>query len=290
MLRPRLWMGAVLAALTLGVIIADQYLAPWYPCLLLLLLGLSLGASIELVHMLGPSRRPESWICHVGVGVMVLANWLPHLPALAGLSPWECVAGALALMVLLATIVEMTLFTEAGQSIERIARGLWVICYVGLLPSFFAQIRWLGPTTGAGHEVYGMTAMALAIFVPKCGDIGAYITGRLVGRHEMTPLLSPKKTWEGAAGGLTLAVVTAIGINRAAPERVLPDNWIAEIGFGLTVGIAGMLGDLAESLFKRDCQQKDASQVVPGFGGVLDVVDAVIFAGPVAYLWFRLTG
>ena len=61
--------------------------------------------------------------------------------------------------------------------------------------------------------------------------------------------------------------------------------WWAKIGFGVTVGGAGMLGDLAESLIKRDCQRKDASQVVPGFGGVLDVVDAVLFAAPVAYAW-----
>jgi phosphatidate cytidylyltransferase len=59
-----------------------------------------------------------------------------------------------------------------------------------------------------------------------------------------------------------------------------------EIGFGLSVGLAGLLGDLAESLVKRDCQKKDASQIMPGFGGVLDVVDALLFAAPVAYLWF----
>ena len=64
--------------------------------------------------------------------------------------------------------------------------------------------------------------------------------------------------------------------------------WWAEVGFGLSVGLAGLLGDLAESLIKRDGRQKDASQAVPGFGGVLDVVDAVIFAAPVAYWWLCL--
>jgi phosphatidate cytidylyltransferase len=113
------------------------------------------------------------------------------------------------------------------------------------------------------------------------GDTGAYFTGRLLGRHKMAPVLSPKKTWEGAAGGMVAAVLTALGINALGPVL----HPLAAVGFGLTVGIAGLLGDLAESLIKRDCQQKDASQIMPGFGGVLDVVDAIIFAGPVAYAW-----
>ena len=82
-----------------------------------------------------------------------------------------------------------------------------------------------------------------------------------------------------ALGGLLTAALAAIGIDHLAPARVLQDyRW--EVGFGLSVGLAGMLGDLAESLLKRDCQSKDASAAVPGFGGVLDVVDAIIFRPP----------
>src|SRR5262249_6961254 len=111
--------------------------------------------------------------------------------------------------------------------------------------------------------------------------------GRLLGRHKMTPVLSPKKTWQGAAGHVVAAVLATIGINRLAPTQALHGGWFTEIGFGVTVGVAGMLGELAESLIKRDCQQKDASQIMPGFGGVLDVVDSIIFAAPVAYWWLR---
>jgi phosphatidate cytidylyltransferase len=130
-------------------------------------------------------------------------------------------------------------------------------------------------------------ALALAAFVPKCCDIGAYSMGRLFGRHKMTPILSPKKTWEGAAGGLAAAVLVTMAMDRFGPA-LLHRNPALEIAFGLTVGLAGMLGDLAESLLKRDCARKDASSAVPGFGGVLDVVDAVIFAAPVAYTWLAL--
>jgi phosphatidate cytidylyltransferase len=137
-------------------------------------------------------------------------------------------------------------------------------------------MRWFGATEGA-------VALALAIFVPKMCDTGAYFTGRLFGRHKMAPVLSPKKTWEGAAGGIGLAVVTAVALDQLGPSL---SGIAAEVGFGVTVGAMGMLGDLAESLIKRDCQRKDASQIMPGFGGVLDVVDSIVFAAPVAYWWF----
>jgi phosphatidate cytidylyltransferase len=102
----------------------------------------------------------------------------------------------------------------------------------------------------------------------------------------MTPVLSPKKTWEGAFGGLTLATLVAIGIDQFAPNSPLRQDVVWEVAFGLSVGLAGMLGDLAESLIKRDCQSKDASAAVPGFGGILDVVDAIIYSAPVCYVWF----
>jgi phosphatidate cytidylyltransferase len=97
--------------------------------------------------------------------------------------------------------------------------------------------------------------------------------------------LSPKKTWEGLVGGLLAAIVVSIGLGRLGPA--LHGSDLLALGFGLTVGLAGVLGDLAESLLKRDCEIKDTSLVVPGFGGVLDVIDAVIFAAPVAYWWLR---
>ena len=167
---------------------------------------------------------------------------------------------------------------------------LWMTAYLGLLPSFLAQLRW--PPVSAledGAAYNAVATLTLTIFVPKCCDIGAYFTGRLLGRHPMSPVLSPKKTWEGLAGGLLLSAGVAVAINRllSVPAPALRGGDVSAIGFGLVVGGIGALGDLAESLLKRDCRRKDASQVVPGFGGVLDVVDSIVFAAPVAYCWLR---
>jgi phosphatidate cytidylyltransferase len=265
----------------------DQHLAPWYPFLLVLLLALAEMACFELLRLLSPERRPVAWLAHLAVAVLVVVNWLPHV-RLAGLwepgNAWAWVVNGFAAVVLTAFAVEMAAFRKPGDAVTRMAVLVWVAAYLGLLPSFFAQLRWLSNPEAGGANA-GTLALALAIFVPKGCDIGAYFAGRLLGRHRMTPVLSPKKTWEGVAGGLVAAAAIAIGINRIGP--VLSGGLAHEVAFGLTVGVAGMLGDLAESLIKRDCQKKDASDVVPGFGGMLDVVDSVIFAAPVACWWLK---
>jgi phosphatidate cytidylyltransferase len=215
---------------------------------------------------------------------VVLANWPAHLWGWGG--PWRPVLYTFAAVVLAAFLLEMATFREPGHSVTRIALAVWAVAYLGLLPSFLAQLRWWPADESlAGPDRRGVTALALTIFVPKFCDIGAYFTGRFLGRHRMAPVLSPKKTWEGLAGGLALSVLTAWALNHYLPG--LPMNDLSAAGFGLAVGVAGVLGDLAESMIKRDCRQKDASHALPGFGGVLDVVDSILFAAPVAYWWLR---
>jgi phosphatidate cytidylyltransferase len=288
MLRTRLWIGATLIALTVGVLVLDRELAPWYPFLFTLVLLLTLVGCYELLHLLPAAGRPAAWLCVVAVVGLVAANWVPIVQTRLGgewvLDPdaWHWIIAVFAAVVLGAFLVEMATFREPGTSVTRIALTVWVVAYLGLLPDFLVQLRWLDRGQATPRTT---TALALAIFVPKVCDMGAYFTGRFLGRHHMTPTLSPKKTWEGAAGGLAASVLAAIGLDRLGPA--LEGGVMSEAGLGLALGVAGMLGDLAESLIKRDCRQKDASQVVPGFGGVLDVVDSIVFAAPVAYWWLK---
>ena len=285
MLRTRLWMGAVLIAVVIGILAFDERFRPWfpYPFLLAFVILLAAVGTLELVMLLDGPRRPSLVLCLAGVLGVLLANWANFA---LGWDPWRVILGAFAAVVLVAFLLEMATFVEPGNSVARISLTLFVVAYLGVLPSFLVQLRWLPPLPGPAADVpRGVGALALAIFVPKCCDIGAYFTGKLIGRHPMTPRLSPKKTWEGLAGGLTAAVLTTLAINRLWP--VLWGGDLAAVGFGVTVGLAGVLGDLAESLIKRDCRQKDAAQTVPGFGGVLDVIDSILFAAPVAYWWLR---
>jgi phosphatidate cytidylyltransferase len=290
MLRTRLWMGAVLVGLSVGVLALDRRFEPYYPFLFLLTAILSLVATHELLHLLNDERRPAPWLAYGGVAAILIANWLPHLdgvpPQLS--DPWRLIAGTFAAVLLSAFIREMVIFRDPGHAVTRISLTLFLTAYLGLLPSFFAQLRWLPDPEGHDGIPRGTLALALAIFVPKFCDVGAYFTGRFLGRHKATPVLSPKKTWEGFAGGLVASVVTVLVIHALGP--VFPGGglaWLSAVAFGLVVGVVGIVGDLAESLVKRDCQKKDASAVVPGFGGVLDVVDSIVFAAPVVYWWLQ---
>ncbi len=287
MLRTRLWMGALLVAVVVAIFWIDAALGQFPFLFLLLILLLAWAACLEMLHLIASIGRPIPLLCYVGITLVILANLPAHLPVRftgPAADSWAWVAWTFTSVVLAAFLLETATFREPGQSVQRIALTIWIVVYLGLLPSFLVQTRWPIAANGTDLARIGTLSLALAVFIPKCCDIGAYFTGRFLGRHRMTPVLSPKKTWEGAIGGLLTAVGATIGINRLGPA--LPDI-ASEVGFGLTVGLAGMLGDLAESLIKRDCRQKDASQVVPGFGGVLDIVDAILFAAPVAYGWLR---
>jgi phosphatidate cytidylyltransferase len=283
MLRTRLWMGTVLVGLTAGMLLIDQHLAPWFPFLFVMLMGLSLAACHELLHLVEPARRPSAWLCYGSVAAVIVANWPAHVSRMMD-EPWLWLAGSFGGVILAAFVVEMAGFREPGGVLDRMALVVFIAGYLGFLPGFLAQLRWLE----LRNPLVGTMALALAIFVPKVCDIGAYFTGRLLGRHKMAPVLSPKKTWEGAAGGLVAATAIAIALDRITDIAPLHGNLGLEIGFGLSIGIVSMLGDLAESMIKRDCNQKDASQAVPGFGGILDVVDSVIFPAPLAYVWMSV--
>jgi phosphatidate cytidylyltransferase len=286
-------MGTLLIGLAIGALVLDQWLArPWYPFLFVLVLLLTLLGCHELLQLLGDGRSPPPWLCYTAVTCLVSVNWLPVVltrlsPSFTGnQEPWVWICAVFAAVVIVAFLVEMAAFQLPGESVARIALVVWIAAYLGLLPSFLIQLRWLRELEGSVPGERSTVALLLAIFVPKCCDIGAYFTGRLLGRHRMAPTLSPKKTWEGAGGGVVTSAVAAIGINRLAP--VVRGGWTSAAALGAVLGIAGIFGDLAESLIKRDCRQKDASHAVPGFGGVLDVVDSILFAAPVAYWWLQL--
>jgi phosphatidate cytidylyltransferase len=286
MIRTRVLVGTLLALGAGGVLVGDTLLAQngfaWFPCLFAFLLLAGVHGSCELLRLFPPSCRPSGSLVICGVLLLLAANWYPAIrwefgPAFA--SQWAMLVWVFVAVTLAAFLLEMKRYTgEPGTAVPRLGLTLLAVAYLGLLSFFFVQVRWLT------KDAYASAVMlALVIFVPKCNDVGAFFTGTFLGRHRMTPVLSPKKTWEGFAGGMLTGAAIAVFGGWLAPIFA---GIVEAIAFGLAVGLAGVLGDLAESLIKRDCQTKDASKSIPGFGGVLDVIDSVLFAAPVAYVWF----
>ena len=300
MLRKRLIVGSLMAAGIAAILVADAFLKdalfgfPFYPFLFAFTLVAGYLGTRELVAILPEPNRPPRWVAAVGVLLLLGSHFLqaavhPLLPGSEGFDPqsWKVPAYAVGGFVLLAFLAEMHRYRGGGHSVSKVAHALLAVAYLGVLPSFFLKLRWL--TFPDRPDATGLM-LALAIFVPKCGDIAAYFVGRAFGRNKFSPHISPKKTWEGFFGGFGGAVFAAVGlllIGRARGVEVFVYGWAEAVLFGLAGGYAGVLGDLAESMIKRDGNTKDASQAVPGFGGLLDVFDSVLFTGPVAYLWFN---
>lgn len=158
--------------------------------------------------------------------------------------------------------------------LKNCSATVFSILYLGLLCSFILGIR----------MDYGPWAFLMFVFTVKCSDIGAYTFGRLFGKHKMSPTISPGKTWEGLGGAVVSAAITGYffallcGIMHPALGLL----------FGVIFGVLGQLGDLAESMLKRDASAKDSSVLIPGFGGILDVIDSPLATAPAAYAFFML--
>lgn len=286
MLRWRLFLGFVFTALLVGLCWLDHRLTP--PGLLLFPLAalVSLAGAQEVLGLLAEREaRPRAVVVYGGTLLVLAGNavglWWPSLG-----SPLVGPLVGFGLAVSWAFGVEMFLYREPGGIMERLALGIFGVAYVPFLMTFVIQLR------GTGEGQLGILAIASLLLVVKLADVGAYTVGRLIGRHKMAPRLSPGKTLEGAGGALVFSLAAAwlgcdllLGWITSGESRTTPLGWLV---YGLTVGAAGMAGDLAESLFKRDVGRKDSSRWMPGFGGVLDLLDSVLLAAPVAYLWWTI--
>jgi len=159
-----------------------------------------------------------------------------------------------------------------GQAILGISSTLFGIFYVSWCGSFLVRIRLLGD---------GTSLVLFLIATTKMGDVGAYLFGTRFGKTPLIPRISPKKSVEGAIGGFILTILTA-----AACRGLIGDvTYTQLIIIGLFIGILAQVGDLSESLLKRDCNIKDSGNLLPGMGGILDMADSLIFTAPAFYLY-----
>jgi phosphatidate cytidylyltransferase len=290
MLRWRIILGVTFAAIIVALCWLDAHAAQPGAWLAPLLLVIAVVASDELLRMArGVAPGTLAWVVCTGNIAIVAASFVPHVwPIQAGsttaaLGAWGWTAVAMGAGALLVFAVEMVRYTAPGVHTQRLALSALAFLYVGVLTSFLAQLRFVGPGRNSG-----LVALVSLVVVVKFADIGAYTVGRLIGRHKMAPTLSPGKTLEGAGGAMVFACLGAwLSLNvLAEPIAGEPVAAIATwqwIVYGLVVGVTGVAGDLAESLLKRDLGRKDSSDWMPGFGGVLDLVDSILFAAPVAY-------
>lgn len=288
MLGWRLLISAILIPLLFGLFYLDQRAGSSAPYLLGLCCLLSIRGSWEMVDLLTVRNlTPRFSVVSRWSFLICLVAWIPYTwgetqPQTTSLA---LMSVTFAIAVIVIFLVEAARFQEPGQSMERIGAEILSISYVGFLLAMLAQLRWvIGPETG-------YLALGSLIISAKMGDIGGYTFGRLWGKAKLIPRLSPGKTQVGGVGAIVGAALGAFLWLQFTPP-LFNANWSApawywSILFGAIIGVVGLIGDLCESLIKRDVGKKDSAELLPGFGGLLDLLDSPLYAGPVAFLLWK---
>jgi phosphatidate cytidylyltransferase len=283
----RIIFGVLMAGIMIGLLWFDATFEPAGLPMTVLVLGLVVVAFIEMRRLLQTRGVEILWLSGAA-GAALLATspfWWSYLAdflALPSSTP-DGLQIFLLIALLLAAIFLEQMFQDAPEtSLLRVAGTVLAMLYLGVGGAMVLKIR----------IAHGEAMIILFLATVKLTDVGAYFTGSLIGRHKLIPKLSPKKTWEGLIGGLTTAAVAAILLpmllGRVHPDVTPHWAWWQAAIFGVLMGITGQFGDLCESLLKRSAHVKDSGAVVPEFGGVLDIVDSLLFSAPVAlmFLWF----
>lgn len=235
---------------------------------LLLLFGL--GGGLEVARML---RHHDSGVSvWIGVVACALLGGIGFLSADAGVRMgWRV---ALVLLPMLALLLRH-LRDVRPEALGAIAFSMVPVVYVGLPFSFMHELA-LGPD--------GALRLLFVVLVAKMSDIGGWVVGKPFGKHKLVPTVSPGKSWEGLAGGLAGSVAVAVlapGLF-GLPEAAWPLP--GRIGFGLLIGLGSVLAGVTQSGWKRRIGVKDSSTLIPEMGGVLDMIDSLLLAAPLAYL------
>lgn len=261
--------------------------APPLAWLLPVVVLLASGAGHEVVrlaaasgHDIGPLLVPAG-AAAIAVSPAVAARLPVPDDPLAVVGPAAVATMAVVASILAAGVVR---YAPGTAALARVSGSIAAAVAIGLPFVFMVTLRLVGATHARGHGVAGLVPLVSLVAVVKGGDIAAYAVGSTLGRHRMAPRLSPGKTWEGCAasiaGSLLAAWIVLEAWPRASAESPL-GGWMV---FGAVVGAAGIVGDLAESLVKRELSAKDSGRLLGAMGGCLDLVDSLLLAAPVAWL------
>ena len=255
---------------------------------------LNIVGLLEFYGMVEESSLPRfKWLGLAG-GVTLVGTQFVYLSGLAKAQLGEPTMGGAAelelgvfVVLLLALLVRRVFAHPAPPLFSMVGHTMLGVLYVSWLLGFLLKIYFLATPTGAGFDPG--YCLLFFILATKCSDIGAFLLGSMIGRHKMIPKVSPAKTWEGLVGALLLSTTAAM---------LMAHYWgAAKLGgmtplhaaaLGPLLGVGAVLGDLVESVLKRDSGVKDSGSFFPGIGGILDLLDSLLFNAPLMFLYLRL--
>lgn len=282
MLKYRLLYGTLMAVFFTAIVIFDGWIdgsltvsavdKPVQGTILCILIAvLTILAQLELTRLAAAKRLKIFTPVAIIVSILLAGAW--YWTQLIETEPHVYLFLLLAFS-LLALFLYQYVYYRTSEVIANCGANYFSIIYIGLLSAFVLGIR----------IDFGLWPLLMFIHVIKFADIGAYAIGSSFGKHKFSPNISPAKTWEGMGGAVAAAMIVAVLFAAACDIMA----WWSAIIFGLCFAFIGQAGDLVESMIKRDAEQKDSANHVPGFGGILDIVDSPLVAAPFAYLFFMV--
>ncbi len=233
---------------------------------------LTAGGLYEFFYMLRKKEVPIYSYTGIFIGVLIPISIFSHFEPTKN---WDLLFIVIGFLLIL--------FMQFARKDNRhailgLSTTLFGVLYVAWFFSFLVKIRLMLPGWG------GVKLLAFILLVTKGADIGALLIGTSFGKHALLPKVSPNKSVEGTLGAVFISACTALVFSEFLPAELTLPLW--QIFFmGAFFGGLGQLGDLSESLIKRDCGVKDSGKLLPGMGGVLDVIDSLLFSAPAFYLY-----
>ncbi len=278
----RLLSFVVLWTVLLGALFSGQKTLSDF-VFIFILLALAVAGLIEfygMVHKLGLACFSQFGIA---AGVLLLVATFGYISGEFGkaappsrVNDFET---SLFILFVLGLCIRQFLAKSNTAGIVAISTTLFGLMYVPWLLNFIQKINFFG------RGVEGNYYVLYFVLVTKFSDCGAYMVGSLIGRHKMIPRISPGKTWEGFGGALVVSMGASVILYMTAGRHLFGMTLTHALILGLVLGGSAVVGDLIESLFKREAGLKDSGQLFPGIGGILDLLDSLLFNAPLMYLY-----
>ena len=277
-----LWACVLLALFSGHALLSDAL----FLLVMLVLAGMGLR---EFYHLVEKAGHPcfRRWGVAGGLLLMLTSFLVLQGGLFPNVSPVR--AGDVETAVLILFVLGLCLrqfFSQRGKSaLLGISATLLGLMYVPWLLNFIQKIHFF-PDVG-GVKVEGNYYVLYFILVTKFSDLGAYCTGSLIGKHKMIPRISPGKTWEGFGGAIVISTLVSVACAHFLRDKLYGLNLTHAVILGVLLSTAAVVGDLIESIFKREAQVKDSGHWFPGIGGILDLLDSLLFNAPLMYLYLR---
>lgn len=296
MMKPGTFLKRLASWIALWIVALWFVFCGWDTGCLLLIAFFGLAAQWEFYR--AQEEKGHKVFKHGGLlcGALIFANswyFLIHHP---GHARFVHLGAELVLVfALLGAFIRLVMMPEPSRTpMTTAALTMLGLLYVPFLFNFVALLAFMpgnpvpgGPVPGGPEQNRLLLIYLLA--VTKFSDVGAYVVGSLFGRHKMIPRISPGKTWEGFAGAILTSLAISVALTHVMGARTQALSLSSSIILGLLLPLVSVVGDLAESVVKRDASIKDSGHSIPGIGGALDLIDSILFTAPVLYFYLQFT-